>query len=169
MSILRWKENCVGALRRPLSPMFVLICFLTFGWFFANFERPFLGCIEADFCKWIVNTRLKALGDIYKVYKLLHRSECNNSARIRQTSSHVCSLIVEKSLNLASVVQNSENFTHWILMKNRTFSIFLILRKRSKYPIFSNFLRFRIISERKLLNYFSETIFRKVDSKGWKK
>ena len=33
----------------------------------ANFERLVLGCIEAEFCKYIVNTRLKALDEIYKI------------------------------------------------------------------------------------------------------
>ena len=36
----------------------------------ANFERPAGGCIEADFLH--INTRLKALDEIYKIYKLLH-------------------------------------------------------------------------------------------------
>ena len=43
----------------------------------ANFERPALGCIEADFCKWILNTthsstRLKTLDDIHKNYTRVH-------------------------------------------------------------------------------------------------
>ena len=38
-----------------------------------------LGCIEADFCRQIVNIRWKALDEIYKIYivTLLHRSDLN--------------------------------------------------------------------------------------------
>ena len=36
-----------------------------------------------------VNTRLKALDEIYKIYKLLHRSEFKNSATFRQTFSYI--------------------------------------------------------------------------------
>ena len=32
----------------------------------ANFTGLVLGCIEADFCKQMPNTRLKALAEIYK-------------------------------------------------------------------------------------------------------
>ena len=42
------REAALSPLRRP---MFVL----TVGYFWANFERPFLGCIEADFLQ--VNTK----------------------------------------------------------------------------------------------------------------
>ena len=37
-----------------------------------NFERPVLGCIDANFCKLILDTRLKALNEIYKIYTLLY-------------------------------------------------------------------------------------------------
>ena len=36
---------------RLARPTFMLSIFLTFGEFLASFERPVLGCIEADFCK----------------------------------------------------------------------------------------------------------------------
>lgn len=39
--------------------------------FSVNFERPVLGCIDAKFFKWIVNPRLKALDESYKIYTLL--------------------------------------------------------------------------------------------------
>ena len=32
-----------------------------------NFERLVLGCIDADFCKYILNTHSKALDEIYKI------------------------------------------------------------------------------------------------------
>ena len=47
-----------------------------------NFERLVLGCIDADFLQ--VNTRWKALDDIYKIYILLHRSDLQISAKHRQ-------------------------------------------------------------------------------------
>ena len=34
-----------------VAPMFVLTFILTLGYFSATFERPVLGCIEAEFCK----------------------------------------------------------------------------------------------------------------------
>ena len=44
-----------------------------------------LGCIEADFCKKIIqNIRLKALDEIYKMYMLLQRSDLNISANFRR-------------------------------------------------------------------------------------
>ena len=46
-------------------------CFLIFGFLLAYFERLVLGCVEADFCKEVLNTRLKALDEIYKIYTLL--------------------------------------------------------------------------------------------------
>ena len=53
----------------------------------ANFERIVLGCIEAEFYKQILNTRLKALDEIYKIYKFfLHRSAFKISAEFRQIS-----------------------------------------------------------------------------------
>ena len=50
-----------------------------------NFERLVLGCIDADLQ---VNTRWKALGEIYKIYMLLHRSDLNISEFFRQIVSH---------------------------------------------------------------------------------
>ena len=62
--------------------------------YLANFERPVLGCIDAKFCKKIVlNTRLKGLDEIYKIYTLLHRSAFKISAKFRQTFSHFHCLI----------------------------------------------------------------------------
>ena len=39
-----------------------------------NFKRLVLGCIDADFFKYLVHIRWKALDEIYKIYMLLHRS-----------------------------------------------------------------------------------------------
>ena len=52
---------------RLARPTFMLSIFLTFGEFLASFERPVLGCIEADFCKQIL-VRIRI------VKKLLTRS-----------------------------------------------------------------------------------------------
>ena len=45
-----------------------------------------------------VNSRWKALDEIYKIYKLLHRSAFKNSAKFRQTFSHFFSFILKSSL-----------------------------------------------------------------------
>ena len=59
------------------------------GWLVSTkFERLDLGCIEADFFELILNTRWKALDEMYKIYMLLHRSDLNISAKFRQTFSH---------------------------------------------------------------------------------
>ena len=47
--------------------MLILTFFLTFGFFFANFGRPVLNCIDADFC------------EIYKILTPLHRSKLKSS------------------------------------------------------------------------------------------
>ena len=47
-----------------------------------NFGRLVLACIETDFCKWILNTRAKALDDICKIDRLLHHSDLKISAKI---------------------------------------------------------------------------------------
>ena len=44
------RHRDVGGVGVVVAPMFVLIIFSTFGNFWANFERPDLGCIETDFC-----------------------------------------------------------------------------------------------------------------------
>ena len=41
----------------------------------ANFERLVLGCIDANFCKKILNSFWKALDEIYNIYILLYRSD----------------------------------------------------------------------------------------------
>ena len=46
---------------------YVFSNFFLFKYFLANFEKPVLGCITADFCKQILNTRLEALDEIYKI------------------------------------------------------------------------------------------------------
>ena len=54
----------------------------------ANPERPVLGCIEAKFCKSILNTRVKPLDEIYKIYTLLRPFESyvkNHEKRFWQT------------------------------------------------------------------------------------
>ena len=53
--------------------------------------------IDANFCKQIVNTRLKALDEIYKIYTLLNRSAFKISAKFRQTFSHFHSFISKMS------------------------------------------------------------------------
>ena len=49
------REEALGAdrphVRDAVGPMFVLSFYLTLGYCLANFERPVLGCIEADVCK----------------------------------------------------------------------------------------------------------------------
>ena len=57
--------------------MFFSNFFLTFGYFLANSERPVLGCIEAKFCNEILNTRAKALDEIYKSYTYASLGEKN--------------------------------------------------------------------------------------------
>ena len=47
----------------------------------ANFDRLVLGCIEPDVCKQMSNTRVKALDEIYKIYRLLHRSDLKISEK----------------------------------------------------------------------------------------
>ena len=63
----------------------------------ANFEQLVLGCVEADFCNCLVNTRWRALDEIYKIYMLLHRSDINNLAENRRhfhlTFHNICSFI----------------------------------------------------------------------------
>ena len=46
-------RESAGTVSFAAVPMFILLVtfFLTFGYLLANFERPVLGCIEADFCK----------------------------------------------------------------------------------------------------------------------
>ena len=54
-----------------------------------NNERLVLGCIEAEFCKQIVNTRWEALDEIYKIYVLLHSSDLKMSVREQKVFQHV--------------------------------------------------------------------------------
>ena len=59
--------------------MFSLIVFLTLSEFLVDFERPVLGGIGAKFCKYaVLNTRLKALDELYKIDTPLHRSDFKN-------------------------------------------------------------------------------------------
>ena len=84
-----------------------------------------------------VNSRWKALDEIYKIYKLLHRSAFKNSAKFRQTFSHFYSFVFEISLIFRNFCPNLTNF-------DEKFPEFQqICWKRSKSPRFSNFLRFR--------------------------
>ena len=99
--------------------------------------------------------RWKALDEIYKIYKLLHRSAFKNSARFRQTFSHCWSFIFKISLILRSFCANFTNF-------DERFPEFQqICWRRSKSPRFSVFLGFR--------NEFSEDGFRKVRNNFQKK
>ena len=69
---------------------------------------------------------------------LLHHSEFENSAKCRQTFSHVCSFIFKVSLMFCNCCQISINFGE----KYPEFQQFV--RKLSKSPrFFSNFLGFR--------------------------
>jgi len=122
-----------------------------------NFERLFLGCIEADF--W-VKTRVKALYEIYKIYRLLHRSGFKSSffffPFFRLHWSFACkkknSSISSGSfaflqfysqcftLLFANVIQNSPMLSSF----DENLSEFLqFFREISKYPRLSNFLRSR--------------------------
>ena len=58
-----------------------------------------------------VNSRWKALDEIYKIYKLLRRSAFKNSAKFLQTFSHFYSSIFKNSLLFAIFVQIT-NFTN---------------------------------------------------------
>ena len=57
-----------------------------------------------------VNTRWKAIDEIYKIYKLLHRSAFKNSAKFRQTFSHFYSFIFEISLIFRNFCPYLTNF-----------------------------------------------------------
>ena len=84
-----------------------------------------------------LNSRWKALDEIYKIYKLLHRSAFKNSAKFRQTFSHFYSFVFEISLIFRNFCANLTNF-------HENFPEFQQnCWKRSKSPRFSNFLRFR--------------------------
>ena len=84
-----------------------------------------------------VNSRWKALDEIYKIHKPLHRSELKNSAKFRQTFSHFYSFVFEISLIFRNCCPNLTNFDEVFP------EIQEIWWKRSKSPRFSNFLRFR--------------------------
>ena len=81
--------------------------------------------------------QLKALDEIYNIYKLLHRSAFINSAKFRQTCSHVYSFILTISLMFRNFCPNLTNFDEHFPEFQQ------ICWKRSKSPRFSNFLRFR--------------------------
>ena len=84
-----------------LLPVFILTFYSNFWLISANFERPVLGCIEAEFCKCILNTPLKALDEIYKILTRLHlwtAPHSKNSAKCRQSFSHFYSFIFIFSL-----------------------------------------------------------------------
>ena len=61
-----------------------------------NFVRLVLGCIDGDFFQ--VNTRWKALDEIYKIYMLLlHRSDLSSPAQFRHFFV-ISTLDIQKSL-----------------------------------------------------------------------
>ena len=128
----------------------VLTCFLTFGECLANFERPVLGCIETNLCKQILVGiavfigKWKALDEIYKIYKLLHRSAFKISAKFRQTFSHFYRIIFKISLIFRNSCPNVTNFDDFFPEFQQ------IGWKRSKSP---RILKFPEISKRKLLNF----------------
>ena len=76
--------------------------FSNFWQILTNFERLVLGCVEADLCKQIqlLNTRVKALDEIYKIYMLLHRSDLNISEIFRQNFSHFLAKFCKNSFFL---------------------------------------------------------------------
>ena len=89
ISICEQRARCIGATEKNYV---FLTCILTFGSFLANFERLVLGSIEPKFCK-LLNTRLKALDEIYKIYTLLHRSTLKISAQFRQTFFRIFTIL----------------------------------------------------------------------------
>ena len=133
----------------------------------ANFERLVLGCIEAKFWKWIVNTRWKALGEIYNIYTLLHCSAfLLSSTFAQQNFSQISSNVFafSRSYNLYS--QNVTVFAQKRYLKFTNFdepsSEFhnLLLRNPGKYQMMlDSQIWFPEISQRTL------SIFRKWFSK----
>ena len=99
------------------------------------------------------NTHFAAFFEIYKIFILLHRSEFENAAKFRQTFSHLCSFNFNFSLIFRNFCPKIANFDE----KIRNFE--QILQIRSKYPIFSNVLRFR----REYCRNFHENIFEKLE------
>ena len=84
-----------------------------------------------------VNSRWKALDEIYKINKLLHRSAFKNSAKFRQTFSHFYSFTFKISAIFHKFCSKLANFDEF----SPEFQQFSW--RRSKSPRFSNFLRFR--------------------------
>ena len=82
---------------RGPKPIFILTFFLTFGklWEARSrwYRRRFL-----QVNSYIVNTRLKALDEIYTIYTLLHRFEFKNSAKFRLKFWHFCKFVFKNSL-----------------------------------------------------------------------
>ena len=69
---------------------------------------PVLGCIDADFCKEIANTRHeKAIDEIYNVCKLLHRSELKKISDISSNIFACLQFHVQNIRHFAFVIQNS--------------------------------------------------------------
>ena len=109
--------------------------------FFPNFWRFFGKLWEARSRLYRneslqVNSRWKALDEIYKIYKLLHRSAFKNSAKFRQACSHFCSFIFKSSLIFRNFCSTFTNFDEHLPEFQQ------IWRTRSTSR-FSNFLRFR--------------------------
>ena len=63
-----------------------------------------------DHKEYVISCLRVALDEIYKIYKLLHRSAFKNSAKFRQTFSHFSSFIFKISLIFRNFVQNLTNF-----------------------------------------------------------
>ena len=87
-----------------------------------------------------VNSRWKALDEIYKIYKLLHRSASKNSAKFRQTFSHFyrfINFIFTISLIFRKFCPNFTNFEEQFPEFQNFFW------KGSTSPRFSSCLRFR--------------------------
>ena len=91
------------------QPMFIKInFFLTFGQFLANFDKPVLGCIEADFakkCYYSLESSWRDLQDLQTFAPL----RIQNSANFRQTFSHFWRFIFTSSLIFYSRCPNFTN------------------------------------------------------------
>ncbi len=131
--------------------MFVLTFVLTFGQFLANFERLVLLCIDADFCNQILilqhfsrSTRFSYFCTAPNLKMQLNFVKQFRIFAVSISKFHLFFAIsVQKSLILMEKIRNFEQ----------------ILQIRSKYPIFSNVLRFR--SE--YCRNFHENIFEKLE------
>ena len=85
---------------------------------------------------WQVNTRWKALDDIYTIYMLLHREDLNISAKHLQhfcffCAEHVATFCINRS-NSSFFAPFFRNFAEYLRFLNNFFKIFRIRYKISK-------------------------------------